>query len=420
MKAEGALPAGRVSAAAAMLAVWGPGLLVMLADTDVGNIVTAAQSGTQWGYRLLPVPLLLILPLFMIQELAVRLGLFGGRGGLGQGFGALVRMHCGAGWAWLAGVALVVSTLGSIVTELAGIAGVGETYGASRWLLLPLAAGGLLLVVLSGRYRRVERVAVVIGLFELSFLVVAYASHPRMADMMRDLTGPGMATPGVLYLGAALIGATFNPWMIFYQSSALEEKGLGPRHYTAAKFDLAAGATLTQVLTAAVIVVAAATLGPVHAGGSLEGVGQISEALMPVLGEAVGRLVFGAGVVGAAIVAAIVSSLALAWGLAELAGVGRGAGDESVRRRWFALTFTGCVGGGTLLVLLVPDLVWLTVLTQVANALLMPLVVGLLLVVAARHLPVARRLRGWYLWVVAVTAAVLSLAGLLGALAGLA
>ncbi|MGO8739270.1 MAG: divalent metal cation transporter, partial [Rhodoblastus sp.] len=35
------------------LAVAGPGLVVMLADTDAGSVITAAQSGAAWGYRLL-------------------------------------------------------------------------------------------------------------------------------------------------------------------------------------------------------------------------------------------------------------------------------------------------------------------------------------------------------------------------------
>lgn len=395
-----------------MAVVWGPGLLVMLADTDVGNIVTAAQSGTEWGYRLLPLPLLLIVPLYMIQELAVRIGLFSG-----QGFGALVRTHCGVLWGWAAGGTLVLTTLGSIVTELVGIAGVGEMYGVPRWLLLPLAASGLLLIVLSGRYRRVERIAVVIGLFELSFLAVAYTAHPHLADIGHDLAHHDFTERHSLYLSAALIGATFNPWMIFYQASALAEKQLGPEHYTAARWDTAIGATLTQILTASVIIAAAATLGLHNAGAPIVGVGEISEAMTPLLGEFTGRLVFGAGVVGAAVVAAIVCSLALAWGLADVAGFGHG-GNDALRRRWFLVSYGTGVVGATVLVLLVPDLIWLTIAMQAINALLMPLVVGLLVVLAARHLPPAVRLRGWYLYAVAGTAAVICATGLIGALAG--
>ncbi len=399
---------------AALVAASGPGLLVMLADTDVGNVVTAAQSGTQWGYRLLPLPLLLIVPLYMVQELAVRIGLFGGRG-----FGELVRERFGAAWAWLAAAALAVATIGSIITELVGIAGVGEMYGVSRWILLPAAALGLMLVVLSGEYRRVERIVVVLALFELSFIVVAYAAHPHLADIARDLTRENFADPGYLYLGAALVGATFNPWMIFYQPSALAEKRLGAAHYAAARWDTAAGAVLTQALTAAVLIAAAATLGASGTHPSLESVGQISEALTPTLGDTFGRLVFGVGVVGAAMVAAIVCSLAFAWGIGEIAGIGHGLEHGAMRRRWFGAVYAAGILGGTALVLLAPDLIWLTILAQVVNALLMPLVVGLLVVLAARHLPPERRLRGWYLWLVAGTAAAVSCIGLAGAIAGL-
>ena len=70
--------------------VVGPGLVVMLADTDAGSIITAAQSGAQWGYRLLLLQLVLIPVLFMVQELTVRLGIVSGKG-----HGELIRDHFG-------------------------------------------------------------------------------------------------------------------------------------------------------------------------------------------------------------------------------------------------------------------------------------------------------------------------------------
>src|SRR5579863_8344693 len=74
------------------LAVVGPGLVVMFADTDVGSIITAAQSGTQWGYRLLLLQLLLVPVLYVVQELTVRLGVF-----TGKGHGELIRLRFGSG-----------------------------------------------------------------------------------------------------------------------------------------------------------------------------------------------------------------------------------------------------------------------------------------------------------------------------------
>ena len=62
------------------LLVAGPGIVVMLADTDAGSVITAAQSGAQWGYRLLMLQVVLIPILYLVQELTVRLGVVTRRG----------------------------------------------------------------------------------------------------------------------------------------------------------------------------------------------------------------------------------------------------------------------------------------------------------------------------------------------------
>ena len=78
------------------LATIGPGLTVMLADTDAGSVITAAQSGAQWGYKLLWIQLLLIPFLYFIFELTVRIGIT-----TGKGHGELIREYFGAKWAWI-------------------------------------------------------------------------------------------------------------------------------------------------------------------------------------------------------------------------------------------------------------------------------------------------------------------------------
>src|SRR6516165_3539057 len=235
------------------IAVWGPGLLVMLADTDAGNVVTAAQGGAQWGYRLLPLVLLLIPMLYMVQELTVRLGVYTGRG-----HGELIRMRFGLGWACLSTAGLAAATIGSLITELTGVAGIGELFGVSRSLTLPLAAAILLAIVATGSYRRVERVALFIGLFELAFFAVAWAAHPGLAALARDAIDLPIRNRDFLFMVAAIIGATFNPWMIFYQQSATVDKKLRPDDLVHARWDTGIGAILTQCLTGAVLVAAAA------------------------------------------------------------------------------------------------------------------------------------------------------------------
>jgi Mn2+/Fe2+ NRAMP family transporter len=396
------------------IGVWGPGLLVMLADSDAGNVVTAAQAGAQWGYRLLPLLLLLIPMLYMVQELTVRLGIHTGRG-----HGELIRERFGIGWAWLSTIGLAVATLGSLVTEFTGAAGIGELYGLSRSLTLPLSAAVLLTVVATGSYRRVERTALVIGLFELAFFAVAWVAHPKLATLARHAVDLPFGNREFAFLTAAIIGATFNPWMVFYQQSATADKQLRPSDITAARWDTGVGAVLTQCLTGAVLVAAAAALTSGGAPAGLTSVGQIGDALTPVLGEAAGHLVFGVGVLGASLIAAIVSSLALAWGMGEVTGYRRSLEYRPLEAGWFYGVYAAGTVGAATLVWFMPDLVWLNVAAQVLNAFLLPLVIGFLVALAVTALPEPLRLRGWYLvLVVGVSAAVCAL-GLFGGVSGL-
>ncbi len=396
------------------LAVAGPGLVVMLADTDVGSVITAGQSGVQWGYRLLLVQFVLIPILYMVQELTVRLGIFTGRG-----HGELIRDSFGPVWAWISAAGLAIATAGALLTEFSGVAGVGEMYGLSRYITLPAAALLLLLIGFTGSYRRVERAAILIGLFELAFFGVALAAHPDLSAMARQSIDIPVTDTGYLFLISANIGAVIMPWMIFYQQSAIADKKLRAEHFTLARWDTAIGAIVTQLVMAAVLIAAAATIAPNAPQASLETVGQMSEALTPYLGLAVGRAVFGLGVLGAALVAAIVTSLALAWGLGEVAGYKRSLELHPSRARWFYGVYAICVIGGAMLVAIAPDLVSLNVDVQVMNALMLPLVLGMLIALANRALPGPHRLRGWYLWLVIAVSGVTCALGVVGGVGGL-
>ena len=395
------------------LAVFGPGLVVMLADTDVGSVITAGQSGVQWGYRLLALQVLLIPILYMVQELTVRLGIFTGRG-----HGELIRDTFGPLWGWVSATGLGIATVGALLTEFSGVAGVGELYGLPRVATLPIAAVTLLAVVLTGSYRRVERAAICLGLFELAFFFVAWAAHPDGAALVHGSLDIPYADKYYLYLAAANIGAVVMPWMIFYQQSAIADKRLRPEHYTAARWDTAIGAIVTQLVMAAVLIACAATIGVRHPDASLSSVGDMAQALTPFLGTTMGNLVFGAGVLGAGMVAAIVCSLAFAWGLGEVTGYRRSLEYRPFEARWFYGVYALCVIGGAIVVAVWPNLVSLNVGVQVMNALMLPLVLGFLIALAMKALPRAHRLRGWYLWLVLIVATLTCALGVFGGFSG--
>ncbi len=395
------------------LAVFGPGLVVMLADTDVGSVITAGQSGVEWGYRLLLLQFLLMPILYMVQELTVRLGVFTGRG-----HGELIRDTFGPFWAWVSVAGLAVATFGALLTEMSGVVGVGELYGIPRIATLGATILFLISVVTTGSYRRVERVAIALGLFELAFFVVAFLAHPKPGDMIRGAIDIPIGNSGYLYLAAANIGAVIMPWMVFYQQSAIADKRLRPEHFAAARWDTAIGAVVTQLVMAAILIATAATLAPRGTHPPLDTVGEMSVALTPYLGQTVGRAVFGAGVIGAGTVAAVVCSLALAWGVGEVTGYRHSLEHRPREAGWFYFIFSASIVIGAVVVAISPDLVSLNIGVQVMNALLLPLVLGFLIALAVRALPPATRLRGPYLVVVIAVTVVTTAFGVFGGLQG--
>jgi len=288
-------------------------------------------------------------------------------------------------------------------------------FGVSRSITLPLAAAFLVGIVFTGSHKRVDKFAIVIGAFELSFFALAWHAHPDIPGMFRQMTPLPLSDHHYGYLAAALIGATFNPWMIFYQQAAVADKKLGPQDYCSARIETAAGALLTQLLTAAVLVAVAATLSRDGQQHSFQSVGEISDVLTMAVGPRAGRLLFSAGVLGASMVAAIVCSLSLAWGLGEVAGYKRSLEDRPGSAPWFYGVYVASVVGSATIVWLAPNLISLNVAAQVVNALMLPLVVGLLIALSVTALPPQHRPRGAYLWLVCSIAAAVSAAGVLGA-----
>jgi Mn2+/Fe2+ NRAMP family transporter len=373
-----------------LLAVWGPGLIVMLADTDAGCLITASQSGAQWGYAMVLPQLVLIPILFMAQEIVVRLGVV-----TGKGHGRLIREQFGVGWGLISAGTLLASAIGALLTEFAGVAGVGELFGVSRWVSIPVTTAFLLGLAFTGSYRRVERIGIAIGLAELAFIPAMILTHPRGHDLLHGLATLPLGHKSYVYLLAANVGAVIMPWMIFYQQSAIVDKGLQPSMLRAERRDTAVGAVITQGIMIVVIVAFAATIFRVNRGAALNTVGQLAGALGPYIGGTWSKVLIGAAILGGALVAAIVVSLAGSWGISEVLGWKHSLNERINRKNAkFYLVYGLAHVLGAILVLASVNLVKLAVDVEVMNALLLPIVLGFLLVLERKALPPEHRMRG--------------------------
>jgi Mn2+/Fe2+ NRAMP family transporter len=386
----------------------------MLADTDAGSIVTAAQSGAQWEYRLLLLQLVLVPILFIVQELTVRLGIVSGKG-----HAELIRSHFGRAWAWLSVATLVAACIGALVSELSGLAGVGLLFGIPAWVTMTIVVAGLTAMAYTGSYQSVERIAMGIGAFELVFLLVAWQAKPDLAAMAAGAVDIPLHDAKYFYLVAANIGAVIMPWMVFYQQSAVVEKKLTIGDLRAARWDTAIGAIVTQIIMASVLIATAATLGKSGNNAPLGTVQQIAQAITPFLGEGTGKLLFALGMTGSALVATIVVTLTAARTAGEVLGVRHSLEYSPQEAPWFYGIYTVSLAAGGFLVASGANLVKLSVGVQVMNALLLPIVLGFLFLLA-RRLPEPHRLSGAYAVVVALVIAITAGFGVYGGLWGVA
>jgi Mn2+/Fe2+ NRAMP family transporter len=252
-------------------------------------------------------------------------------------------------------------------------------------------------LALTGSYRRAERIGIAVGLAELAFIPAMIFTHPSVHALARGLGTLPLGQHSYVYLLAANVGAVVMPWMIFYQQSAIVDKGLHPRALNAERRDTAVGAVLTQGIMIVVIVAFAATLFKVDPNAPLNTVGQLAGGLAPYIGSTASKVLVGASILGGALVAALVVSLAGSWGIGEVLGW-RHSLNERVNRKnaKFYLTYAlaHIVGAGIVLTSI--DLVSLAVDVEVMNALLLPIVLGFLLALERKALPPEHRMRGAY------------------------
>ncbi|MBD5603800.1 MAG: divalent metal cation transporter [Candidatus Eremiobacteraeota bacterium] len=360
-----------------LFAVVGPGLIVAFADTEAGSVTTAASSGAQFGMKLVLLQLLLIVPLYVVQEMTVRLGT-----ATGKGHAQLIRENYGSFWCWVSLGTMLITNLAALVTEFIGIAGAALIFGVNPALMIVAAAAVLIAVSLTGAYRRAEVIALGLCLLELLFIPAAFAAHPSAGSIVRDgiFGSQPLGDRTYLLLVASNIGAVIMPWMIFYQQSATVDKGLKLRDLKYARIDTAFGAIATQVIMISIVVTTAATLYVRHV--SVSDAAHAALALIPLTGRASG-IVFGAGLIGAAMLGAFVVSLATSWAFGEAFGW-----PSSLNLRFGqAKRFYGlyaCIVVAAAAIVLVPNLplVRITLYVEAGNALVLPLVLGFLLVMA--------------------------------------
>ena len=241
------------------LMVFGPGLIVMVADNDAGAVSTYSQAGAQYGTHLLWVVLLLLPVTYFIQEMVVRLGI-----ATGKGHAAMIYQRFGKWWGLFSLIDLEVVNFLTLVTEFAAIDLALNKMGVDPRIGVPLVAVGLVFIVLSGSYRRWERTVIFLCLLDLVWFAVAFAFHPPVPQIAHDSFVPSMPagglTPGLMFLVIAIVGTTVAPWQLFFQQSCIADKRLRFADVKWARLDTFLGACITITVAGCMMIAGNATL----------------------------------------------------------------------------------------------------------------------------------------------------------------
>ncbi|MCU0309795.1 MAG: Nramp family divalent metal transporter [Acidimicrobiales bacterium] len=357
--------------------VLGPGLIAANAGNDAGGVATYASAGSEFGYRALFVMLLVTVALVVVQEMSARLGAF-----TGEGLMALIRENFPLRAATFAIVCLVVANLGLVVSEFAGIGAAFELFGVSRYVSIPIAALAIWGVVVLGNYRYAERAFLLLALAFVAYPIAAVLAEPDWGEVAANLAAPNFVADGAfLFIVVALIGTTVTPYMQLYQAAAVADRGTGADDYRMVRTDSIVGSVLANLVSMAIIIATAATIG---GSGPLDSAADAARALEPVAGAGA-EILFGIGLLGASALAAAVVPLATSYAVAEALGAERSISRTFREAPLFLGIFTALIVVGAGVALIPGNLISLLLGMQVLNGIITPVVLAFILVLANRR-----------------------------------
>ncbi|HZV27268.1 MAG TPA: NRAMP family divalent metal transporter [Acidothermaceae bacterium] len=355
---------------ATLLAVMGPGVIVMVADNDGAGLSLYAQAGQDHGFRLLWLLFLLAPVLFVNQEMVARLGAV-----TGAGHARLIFERFGRRWGAFAIGDLLVLNMLTIVTEFIGVSLALDYFHVSRFVSVPLAALTLIAVTVTGSFRGWERamyVAVAASVVAIPLAALAISHVARSGGVHAvELPAHPLRTNGVLFV-IAFIGTTVAPWQLFLQQSNVVDKRVTSRWIHFERVDTAVGTGLFVLGSVAVLTACAVAFDGGPLSGAFVDAGHVATGLRAAAGPWAGAL-FALALLNGSVLGAAAVTLATSYAIGDATGL-----RHSLHRSWrqataFHGTFVALVVVAAAVVLL-PNtpLGLITVMVNVLAGVLLP------------------------------------------------
>ncbi len=333
-----------------LLAVVGPGLIVMVGDNDAGAFSTYGQAGQVYGTKLLWTLLLLIPVLYVNQEMVLRLGAV-----TGVGHARLILSRFGKFWGTFEVIDLFLLNGLTIVTEFIGITLAAGYLGVPKVLAVILAAGIIIATAFTGSFRAFERIAMFFCIGSLLLIPLFLMAHPSGASMADGFATPdlpagasgGMAAVMLLVIG--IVGTTIAPWQLFFQQSYVIDKRITPRFMQYEKADLWIGIVIVVVGAAALMGTSAVAFA--HSGVAFTDSAGLARGIAAYAGHVAGAL-FAVALLDAAVIGAFAVSLSSAYAIGDVLGMKHSLHRGVGQAKGFYALYAALVGGAAAIVLI--------------------------------------------------------------------
>ena len=394
-----------------IFAVLGPGFITANVDNDAGGILTYSAAGAQFGYTLLWTMIPITIALIVVQEMCARMGVV-----TGKGLSDLIREEFGLRITFVIMILLVAVNFTNVVTEFSGIAGSMQLFHVTKYISVPICALIVWALVVKGDYKSVEKVFLAASVFYIAYIIAGVLSRPdwhlALVETVKLPPRSVWSDKAYIYMTVGVIGTTITPWMQFYLQSSIVEKGVSVRQYKASRLDVIIGSIFTDLVAWFIVVACAATL-YTHGMRNISDPSDAAQAMKPLAGD-YAFILFAAGLFNASLFAASILPLSTAYTVCEGLGFESGL-DKGFREAKFFYWFYSVLLFAGAAVVLIPNfpLVKFSILSQVLNGILLPLILIFMLKLINKHELMGKytntRLFNGIAWTTAIIVTALSL-----------
>jgi NRAMP (natural resistance-associated macrophage protein)-like metal ion transporter len=333
-----------------LLAIVGPGLIVMVGDNDAGAFGTYTEAGQNYGTTLLWTLLLLVPVLYVNQEMVLRLGAV-----TGVGHARLILERFGKFWGAFSVIDLFILNALTIITEFIGISLGLQYLGIPQIPGVIVAAVLVLAAVSTGSFKRFERVSLILVAGSLLLIPIFVLARPNLGQMAVNFVVPGMPAGAqlstVMLLIIGIVGTTVAPWQLFFQQSYVIDKRITPRFMNYEKVDLWIGIGMVMVGAAAIIGFTSSAFGGHPEFGDFTDALGVAQGLGKYVGQAAG-IMFAIALIDASIIGAAAVGLSTSYALGDVLGLKHSLHRKPWEAKGFYAVFAGLLAIAATVVLI--------------------------------------------------------------------